>query len=362
MSFELEYFLKKTSCWEFLSKTDKPIYIYGMGDGCLKILKRFERFNIACTGIFASDEFVRGHSFEGHLVRKLSEIESEYDDFVIVLAFAAGYSELIEKIKSISKRHMLLAPDVPVIDDGTLFDKEYLKRNFNSLKKVYDLLCDEQSRLVFKNVIEYKMTGDISLLSECETKPDEAYLNILKPDENEIYVDLGAYTGDTLSELLSFTNGRYERIYALEPNNRNHRKLCENTEGMPDVEIYKAAAWESDTTLVFAKGGGRMAKVSSQGVETQARSVDSILGGKRATYIKYDVEGAERQALEGAAETIKNYSPKLCIALYHRNEDMFALPLQLISINGDYKLYMRHYPYFPAWETNLFALPRKDAE
>ena len=84
--------IKETqSCWEFLRNTDLPIFIYGMGDGALKILSVFEKYNIPTAGFFASDEFVRGHSFEGHLVHKLSQIEQLVEDFVIVLAFSACY-------------------------------------------------------------------------------------------------------------------------------------------------------------------------------------------------------------------------------------------------------------------------------
>lgn len=350
-----QYFLKKQSCWEFLKTTDKPIFIYGMGDGCLKIMSRFDRMGIACSGIFASDEFVRGHSFEGHIVHKLSEIETLLDDFVIVLAFAAGYPELIKKIKGIAKRHTLLAPDVPVIDDGSLFDKEYLVNNFEKLNEVYCHLADKQSRKVFKNILEYKITGDIALLTDCETLPSEAYTNILMLTENEIYCDLGAYTGDTIDELLSFTDGRYDKIIALEPNSRNFRKLSQRVESMQNVRIFKAAAWCENATLNFSRNAGRMARISSVGSEIQALSVDSVLGGEKATYIKFDVEGAEREGINGAANTISDFSPKLCVAVYHRNEDIFSIPLQLLAINPRYRLFMRHYPYFPAWETNIFA-------
>ncbi len=355
MDFSLDYFLNKKSCWEFLQETKKPIFIYGMGDGCLKILKRFEAFDIKPEGIFASDEFVRGHSFEGYLVKKLSDVEAQFDDFVIVLAFAAGYTELVEKIKSIATKHTLLAPDVPVVDDGTLFDKDFLRDNFDKFEAVFNKLSDEISKSVFKNVIEYKITGDITKLLECQTDALEAYENIIKP-QNEIYVDLGAYTGDTVKEMLLYSNGSYDKIYALEPNNRNFRKLTETTEGMENVYLFKSASWNEDTTLFFSKGGGRMAKVSDKGVETDARSVDSILDGQKATYIKYDVEGAEKQAIEGTENTIRNFKPKLNIAVYHRNEDMFAIPLQILSINPDYKLYMRHFEYIPAWDTNLYCV------
>ena len=88
----LDFITEKQSSWDFLKQTELPVFIYGMGDGALKILSAFEKHGIAAAGFFASDEFVRGHYFEGHLVHKLSHIEELIDEFVVVLAFAAVYS------------------------------------------------------------------------------------------------------------------------------------------------------------------------------------------------------------------------------------------------------------------------------
>ena len=88
-----------------------------------------------------------------------------------------------------------------------------------------------------------------------------------------------------------------------------------------------------------------------------ARSVDSLLQGQNVTYLKMDVEGFEREALWGASKTILHYAPKLSVSIYHRNEDIFELPLLVKSLQPNYKLYIRHRLYIPAWDTNLYAIP-----
>ena len=77
-----------------------------------------------------------------------------------------------------------------------------------------------------------------------------------------------------------------------------------------------------------------------------------------ADYIKYDVEGAEKQAIDGTAKTIKAYHPDLLISVYHRTEDLHELILQVNSIAPEYKLYLRRYPYIPAWDLNLYAIKK----
>ena len=340
---------------DLLQSADLPIFIYGMGDGCLKVLKIFEEYNIPCGGIFASDEFVRDKVFCGHRIHKLSEIEAAVEEFIVVLAFGAGYPELMERLESIASRHRLIVPDMPVFGEG-LFTKAYALEHFEELEKVYSLLADDKSRQVFRDVVEFKITGDIACLKRCETPAEEAYAEILKPTAGEIAVDLGAYTGDTIRELLSHTDGRYSHIYAVEPNKRNFRKLSEYAAGMESVTLIHAAAWSCDTTLYFSKSGGRMPHPTSDGIETLAVSVDNVLNGAPCTYIKMDVEGSEREAIAGAAATVSRCGPKLNIALYHRVGDIFELPLLIHDISGEYRLYMRHHPYYPAWDTNLYAI------
>ncbi|MPN49714.1 hypothetical protein SDC9_197336 [bioreactor metagenome] len=69
-----------------------------------------------------------------------------------------------------------------------------------------------------------------------------------------------------------------------------------------------------------------------------------------------DIEGSESHAIKGAADTIRKHHPKLYICAYHRNEDLFALPLQIFDIDPTYKFYIRQHPYIPAWECNFYLV------
>lgn len=351
----LSFITEKQSCWDRLKAEKRPIFIYGMGDGALKIMSVFKAKGITLSGIFASDDFVRGHYFEGFKVHKLSEVEAMVSDFVVVLAFAAGYQEIVNKIYNIASRHTLFVPDVPVAGGG-LFTYEYCMENKEKIRKVYDSLADDYSRKVYANIINFKISGKIEYLSAVTTAKSEIYKKIIKPNTNEVYVDLGAYNGDTIRELLEFTHGKYNSIYALEPDRKNFKKLNKFVDGMKNVHALNNAAWCIDTELPFASKAGRQSAITAN-VTTmiEARSVDSILAGKPATLIKMDVEGFEREAIWGVSSTICRYSPKLMVSLYHRNEDIFELPLLIKMLNPDYKLYIRHQLYIPAWETNLYA-------
>lgn len=346
------------SVWKRLKRETRPIILYGMGDGALKIMSVCRSHGIKISGIFASDEFVRGHSFEGFKVKKLSEIEEEFDDFVILLCFAAFLPDLLDKIYSIHKRHEVIAPDVPVFGDG-LFDEEYFESHKDELLKVYSVLADETSKKVFQNVLNFKLSGKIDLLKEIETEKYEVFENVIKLSEGEHYLDLGGYDGDTVEEFLKVTGDSYASVTVLEPDPKNFRKLTNKAseKSWNDITLLNEGIWDSDTELSFDNRAGRNSYLSEKGkVIVKVRSIDSVLKGKDVTFIKMDVEGAELRAIMGAKETLKTKKPKLAFSGYHRNEDLFSLPLALKEIEPDYRIYLRHHPYLPAWETNFYAV------
>ena len=89
-----------------------------------------------------------------------------------------------------------------------------------------------------------------------------------------------------------------------------------------------------------------------------ALPLDGILCGEAVDYIKFDVEGAEKEALMGCEKTIAAYRPDLCISLYHRSGDIFNLPLMLEKASPGYSMFLRRVRCLPAWEINLYAVKK----
>lgn len=343
------------SCWDRAAGCGKPIYIYGMGNGSEKILRLFGRFGIKCEGIFASDDFVRGQSFCGYKVQRFSDVMNDPADKLIVLGFGSSLDEIMARIESIEDRFELLAPDTSVTDEG-FFDKERFFDLYEKAERAYSLLEDELSRKTFECVTAFKITGNTKYLRECFCDEGEAK-SLLGLTGSEEYFDLGAYRGDTIEEFVRLVGGRYRRIVGVEPNEKNFRKCEQNTQSLENVTLYNAAAWRENTELTFSKGAGRQAKIADKGTQVRALTLDSI-AQDGCTYVKYDVEGADYEALLGSVQTLRKFSPKICAALYHKPYDYFLLPLMLNRINGDYRFYLRQSRYYPCWETNLYCLPR----
>jgi FkbM family methyltransferase len=110
------------------------------------------------------------------------------------------------------------------------------------------------------------------------------------------------------------------------------------------VSITQKAAWKDGggARLYALKGPGSfVADIGGEEIETT--TLDQLLNGKRATYIKMNIEGSEKQALEGAQACIRTYKPRLAIAGYHRTEDFWRIPQIIRGYREDYRMYLRSY-------------------
>ncbi|MEE1218317.1 MAG: FkbM family methyltransferase [Ruminococcus sp.] len=350
-----ELFKNQISVWENFKNSKKPVILYGMGDGADKVLSAFEKYGISAYGVMASDEFVRGQSFHGFTVKKLSDFEQELGDFNIALCFASQLEDVMNTIKSVAAKHNTLVPSVPVFGD-ILFDDDFIKANSEKINQAYSLMADDLSKSVYKNILSFYYTGKLELLDEITTDKDEAFNNILKLGSNEVYLDLGAYNGDTIDEFLHYSGGTYRKIIAFEPNSKNFEKLKKHCENMDKVELWQLGAYSKNTILYFNNKAGRNSAITESGTQTRVATPDTILAGIAASYIKADVEGADFQTLLGMKNTLKTFKPKLNFSAYHRFEDIFELPLLIKQLNSDYKIFMRHHPYIPAWDTNLYCI------
>lgn len=351
----------KQDLWQYLSQADKPIVMYGMGNGADKILAVCERYGIEIQDFFASDGFVRGHSFHGKQVMHYADMVEKYGagQFIVLLSFASSLPDVLEIFDRIAGETELYAPDVPVCGE-TLFDLQFYHAHWDELSKVEALLADEESRKIFHSVISYKLTGDIRYLRRAESDPLRTWTELLAPASYHAYADLGAYNGDTIRALLPYAP-KLETVYAMEPDRRNFRKLeaYAAEEHRCAIHCFPAGAWSHHDVLPFDASGNRNAGLHGKApktVDTEVNALDNILNGACVDYVKYDVEGAEREALIGSNQTILVHRPHLLVSIYHRSEDLFALPLQVHEMRPDYKLYLRRFPYVPAWDLNLYAI------
>ena len=343
--------------WQALKNESRPIVVYGMGNGADKLFERLEKFNITPSAVFASDGFVRGHSYRGYRVSSFSEIKEEYNDFIILLSFASNRTEVLDMLAEIDKNYDMYIPDMPVADTSEYFDKDFYNEHYQEIVKAYNSLSDEGSKSVFATILHFKLTGKMKYLEACATDKDGLYR--LLPVENiKSYIDVGAYNGDTLKEAIAYMPTLIEATL-IEPDPKTYKRLvkfCDTQKGIKLTPI-NALALDSMGACQFSASGNRNSTYSAtasyehKGTEIAAITLDSLRPSP--DYIKYDVEGAELLSLIGSHETISQYKPALLVSLYHRSRDIFSLINYLSEKYPFYKLSLCRLRCVPAWEIDL---------
>ena len=343
--------------WERIGSSTYPVCMYGMGNGADKIIEVLERKGISVSDFFASNGFVRGHSFRGKKVLSYSEAKEKHGRMTAVLAFGSQLPDVHSAFRIIMSEQLFIVPFVPVSGEG-LFDKDFLENNADKIDEVYEMLSDERSKNVFRDVIEFNFSGDASFLFSGSAGTDDVFGGILDPSCYRNAADLGAYTGDTAS-VLGDASPLLDTVIAVEPDEKNFRKLslmAESYDGPGRIVPVCAAAGKENGTASFLQTGNRNSSLSEQGNrEVVTVSVDEISDGMKLDLIKYDVEGAEREAILGSEKQIRGNAPDLIVSVYHRREDIFSIPLMLKKIQPKYSLYLRRKMYVPAWDVQLIA-------
>ncbi len=374
------------------SDAGRPVVMYGMGNGADKILAVLADRGIPVADFFASDGFVRGHSFHGRVVLSYSAMKDRYRENppIVLLSFASSRPEVLALIEQVAAECALYIPDVPVC--GTeLFDAAFVEAHRDEIDRARSLLADEESRRVLDGIIEAKLTGRMELLRATESDGESAFRNILRAERFRTVMDLGAYNGDTIRELRNYAPA-LDTVIAMEPDRRNFRKLDAYAAALREagdplrILPVEAGAWSEDTARSFHGSGNRNAGLSDETPPTAAspiapsdgnpyfgkaesvsvRAPDALMqayledgalpADTRVDYIKYDVEGAEREALLGSRALIRRDAPALLVSVYHRSGDLFELPLLVHELNPAYRLFLRRMPGVPAWDLNLYAV------
>lgn len=249
-------------------------------------------------------------------------------------------------------------------------DMQFIKKYIIDFSFVYNMLQDDISRLIYSHLLNYRISKNKIWLEKMKpvvSKENEQYFDkdiIAEYIFEDIFIDAGSYRGDTLDNFFGCFpawGGNYycleasEAIFAELEEHIKKRKNCDK------VHPIKCAVWNEEGHLCFDSftyGDGEGSRVSEQGTEVQCDSLDNLFRGKPVSFIKMDIEGAERNGLTGAREIIDKNVPILAICIYHKPEDFFDIPLLIEHIKpNEYEYFIRQYRYGQS-ETVLYAMPK----
>ena len=223
-----------------------------------------------------------------------------------------------------------------------------LKEHLDDYKWLYNKLEDYRSKLVLYAVLNNWYNFDYKSLDRCIEKNYKQYwdLDLVKCDKNEVIVDLGAYFGDTVNSYISeYGKDNYKKMYCYEISKDIFEQLKNNTKNYKNIIcINKAASNKEGYLYINTNDNSSSANsISTEGEDKiEAVAIDDDITEK-VTLIKMDIEGAEKDAIEGCKNHIVNDTPKLLLSVYHNHEDLYAIPRMINKLNKNYKYYLRYH-------------------
>ena len=219
-----------------------------------------------------------------------------------------------------------------------IMDMKFIETNKVDLQEVYDLLSDGESKKVMENYILARLSGDIKPLSDLNSRKYLYDYELLELQSKDVVVDTGAFDGDTIREMEQFVKGRLSHIYAFEPDYATFEVLEKYTEDdNGNIDCINAGLWRKNDILNFGSNGTMTSKFDDSEKDSMIKvySLDQFFQNREnqeVSIIKMDIEGAELDALAGAEKMIASAMPKLAICIYHKNEDIFSIPLFIKKI------------------------------
>jgi FkbM family methyltransferase len=340
--------------FEAIKASGAPVVLFGAGELAWCYLAYLRQDGIEPECFCDNDLVKQGTVYLGLPVYSYEGLEEKWGPgakYNIVLSVGPQYTEAI--ISQLGAAHeqnphwYLRGYEVC----GEKITHRYFVEHLAQFEEAYGSLADDVSRRVFTNVVNAKLSGDFQLYRDIMGQSQYFDRGIVRLSGHEVLMDVGAHRGDVIVEFARQTGSSYDGIIALEPDSATATLLEENLRrnGIDGVEIHNKAAWHKRASLRFHEGRAGSSRVTESedpampGKSIEVDTIDSVLQGRRVTYISMDIEGAEHNALLGGEQTIKAWRPRLAVCVYHKREDLFDLILLLKSFVPDYALYLRHY-------------------
>lgn len=331
------------SILKLMKESGLKICIYGAAQGAQHVI-----YQLKCQCI-EWDKMLVDDVVENEYVCNIGKYFANVKEKInIIVAFSGFTEEKIikyrDKIQYLSVHDSFCGNINTVVD---YIDKDWIINNNNNLEWIFDNLEDELSKKSLIAYINEKISYKFGYLNEVYCSEQYFPSNIIHLKEDDVFVDCGAFDGDTIKNMYSLLSPKYgikniRKVYAIEADIHNFSVLQKKyTNSHSNVVCINIAVSDNKGELTFS-GNNEQFRLDENGdIIVLSDTIDNIFKFQKISYIKMDIEGAELSALHGAEMTIKRDKPQLAICIYHKKEDIFSIAKYIKSIVPHYKFYIR---------------------
>ena len=231
-----------------------------------------------------------------------------------------------------------------------------------AIRQAFSWFADDVSRREYVSQVRWRLWADFVGLSSPDSQEQYFPEDLFGLNGHEVFVDCGAFDGDSIEAFVRRTRRVFQQVIALEPDPSNFRKMSDRVAQYPaevrqKIRLEQMGVAEAGGTLRFDAEGSLSSAANPNGaLEITCVALDDLLQGATPTYIKMDVEGAEPGALRGGSRAIRESAPLLAISAYHKPNHLWRIPELIKSLRPDYALYLRPHNE-ECWDTVCYAVP-----
>jgi FkbM family methyltransferase len=353
---------------------EKSLVLFGAGSLGQKALAGLRRLGIEPLAFTDNDPSKWGKEISGIKIYSLQRAVEEYGQkaaFVITIWKGESPDRMAER-----RQQLLDLNCKKVIQFGYLFWKypeiflpHYaldLPHNViihaDEVRKVFSLWDDVDSQNEYLAQIKWRILLDFDSLPAPVSHeiyfPDDLVKNI----PEDVFVDCGAFDGDTIRNILHSKWNSLAKIIAFEPDPVNFLKLQQFAFSLPasirgKILLQKLAIGLQKGKVQFKATGTESSSIGNGDHEVDCISLDEILSNERPTFIKMDIEGSEFEALMGAQNIIQKELPILAICVYHHQDHVWRIPSLICSLSDQYRFFLRPH-LLEVWDLVCYAIPK----
>lgn len=341
------------------------IIFYGAGSNCKRCLDLFRNEERTLpVAICVSDISNSDKTLNGLPIISLEEVLEKYEDHYILVTSVPYAQDIIDNnLSNVNAEKVLFFGAYGT--EGFSNMKKYITDNLEQLLEIRNILNDELSKEIFFPLLLARIAINFDLYEKYYSPNQYFQDDIIKVTKDEVFLDIGAFTGDSAAAFINHYGDSYKKIICFEPDLNNYKYIEGLQKTNSKITLIKKGIsnkceklkMKIDTcSSIFVNDENDFLEEGSYSY-IELDSIDNLIN-EPVTFIKMDIEGFEMNALNGAVETIKKYRPKLAICIYHKYTDFIDIPKFILDLNLEYKFYVRHHEKSNFCETVLYAIPQ----